>query len=268
MQTDEQMYVEQVGAVAEIINPNGINLSSRPIILVCEHASNFVPEEFNNLGLDADTLKSHVAWDIGAYQLAKNMSEILNAAFVSSKISRLIYDCNRAPIDRSAIPEKSEVFEIVGNKDLSNAERKERVRRFYCPFHELLEKTISSAIAKDREPVIVTIHTFTPKHFDKSRAVEVGIIHDEDSRLADSVLDALVSSCEYNVLRNEPYGAEDAVTHTLKEHAIKNGLLNVMIEVRNDLITDDPHKMAALLAKTIDTAAKNILLKRGKEHAK
>ena len=39
-----------------------------------------------------------------------------------------------------------------------------------------------------------------------------------------------------NTLRNEPYGPEDGVTHTLKLHGLSNGVLNVMIEIRNDLV--------------------------------
>lgn len=41
---------------------------------------------------------------------------------------------------------------------------------------------------------------------------------------------------DVNVQRNEPYGPEHGVTHTLKQHAIKGGHLNVMLEIRNDLI--------------------------------
>jgi predicted N-formylglutamate amidohydrolase len=267
MQSGQHKCVEQAGAVVEIINPNAINLSFQPIILVCEHASNFIPEELNDLGLDLEILESHVAWDIGAYQLAKNISKILNAALISSKISRLIYDCNRAPVEISAIPEKCEEFEILGNKTLSSTEREERVTRFYRPFYELLEKTITSAMINNREPIIVTIHTFTPKYFGKFREVEIGIIHDRDSRFADNVLDVMAEKEEYNVKRNEPYGPKDAVTHTLKEHAIKNGLLNVMIEVRNDLVTDEPNKIASFLSKGILAATKNILQKKGREHA-
>lgn len=259
MSAREQVRVEQASTVVEMINPDGINKSARPILLVCEHASNFIPQEFNDLGLDAETLKSHIAWDIGAYQMAKNMSKILNASFISPKTSRLIYDCNRAPIEPSAIPDKSEVFEIAGNRNLNNVERQERAARFYAPFYELLNKTITTAINNDREPIVVTIHTFTPNYFGKPRAVEIGIIHDEDSRLADGLLDVLISRGEYNVQRNEPYGSEDAVTHTLKEHAMKNGLLNVMIEVRNDLAIIDAHKMAVFLSKSIQDAIKNIL---------
>ncbi|MDX1488984.1 MAG: hypothetical protein R3268_12325, partial [Acidiferrobacterales bacterium] len=32
---------------------------------------------------------------------------------------------------------------------------------------------------------------------------------------------------------------EDGVTHTLVEHALPRGLLNVMLEIRNDLVADN-----------------------------
>ena len=35
---------------------------------------------------------------------------------------------------------------------------------------------------------VVTVHSFTPVHFGEPRAVELGILHDEDSRLADGML--------------------------------------------------------------------------------
>ena len=115
------------------------------------------------------------------------------------------------------------------------------------------------AMDTKQKPIIVTIHTFTPNYFGKHRSVEIGVIHDEDSRFADGLLNSFASDNQYNVERNQPYGADDAVTHTLKEHAIKHGLLNVMIEVRNDLVEHDPHIMAGFLSKNILTTLKNIL---------
>ena len=41
------------------------------------------------------------------------------------------------------------------------------------------------------------------------------------------------------VKRNEPYGAEDGVCHTLNLHAGVRGLLYAMIEIRNDLIAEE-----------------------------
>ena len=81
------------------------------------------------------------------------------------------------------------------------------------------------------------MHSFTPVYFGKPRAVEIGILHDADARLADAMLAA--AGPAYRTLRNEPYGPEDGVTHTLKEHGLSNGVPNVMIEVRNDLIQDE-----------------------------
>ena len=69
--------------------------------------------------------------------------------------------------------------------------------------------------------------------------MEVGILHDADSRLADGMLKAAEGSLLFDTRRNEHYGPDDGVTHTLKEHGLANGLLNVMIEVRNDLVKDE-----------------------------
>ena len=39
------------------------------------------------------------------------------------------------------------------------------------------------------------------------------------------------------IARNDPYGPADGVTHTLRLHGLQNDLPNVMIELRNDLLT-------------------------------
>ncbi len=46
------------------------------------------------------------------------------------------------------------------------------------------------------------------------------------------------------VHRNRPYGPQDGVTHTLVEHGVSRGLLNVMLEIRNDLIGDSASQAA------------------------
>ena len=37
-----------------------------PFVLVCEHASNFIPAQFGTLGLECSELSRHIAWDPGA----------------------------------------------------------------------------------------------------------------------------------------------------------------------------------------------------------
>lgn len=234
---------------ADVLNARGTG----PVLLVCEHASRKIPAEFQGLGLPAAEQIGHIAWDPGALEMGVFMAEALEAKLVISTVSRLLYDCNRPPEAPGAMPEKSEIFEIPGNQNLSKAQRDARTERYYRPFQTLLAKTIASATTP---AVLVTIHSFTPVFQGARRDVEVGILHDSDSRLADAMLRLAPQHTSLAVHRNEPYGPQDGVTHTLKEHGIKNGLLNVMIEVRNDLIATaaSQRSMAETLSNLITDA--------------
>ncbi len=135
------------------------------------------------------------------------------------------------------MPVTSEIYDIPGNRGLSAEERQARVEEIYLPFTSGLRDLIAERREAGRTPVLVTMHSFTPVYFGRYRTVEIGILHDSDSRLADRMLAAAERShSAYIVRRNEPYGPADGVTHTLIQHGLKNGLANVMIEVRNDLI--------------------------------
>lgn len=51
-------------------------------LLVCEHASNQIPESLNGLGLGDADLKRHIAWDIGALAVAKSLADKMDAVLV------------------------------------------------------------------------------------------------------------------------------------------------------------------------------------------
>ena len=223
-----------------VVNRDGAS----PVIVVCEHASCFVPAELNSLGLDAETLKSHIACHPGAMKVAEGISERLDAVLVASQVSRLVYDCNRPPAAAGAVPERSEVFDIPGNRNLGPAQRESRIALVYEPFRTSLASVIAAA---DGPAVIVTIHSFTPVYDGVARDVELGILHDTDARLADAMLMNTHWHTSLDVRRNEPYGPEDGVTHTLRENAVPAGLYNVMIEIRNDLIKT-PREQDAMAA--------------------
>ena len=215
----------------EVFNKDG----GSPIVLVCEHASARFPDAFGKLGLAGEALQSHVAWDPGALGLAQHLSSSLDAVLVASCVSRLVYDCNRPPEAPDAMPARSETVDVPGNVDLSDADKSARVAEVYEPFRATIARTLGAR----RQPILVTVHSFTPVFHGEVRDVEIGILHDEDARLADAILTAVGDDMLYLVERNAPYGPEHGVTHTLKEHALPGGFLNVMIEVRNDLIPDD-----------------------------
>lgn len=230
------------------------------VILVCEHASRLLPKSLGTLGLSSEALASHIAWDPGALAVSRMMAKSLDATLVFQRFSRLVYDCNRPPESPAAMPERSEVFDVPGNAGLDQAARDARTEALYLPFREKLSRLVKERTDEGRAPVIVTMHSFTPVYFGKPRAVEIGILHDADTRLADAMLAEAGTGRLYDIRRNEPYGPEDGVTHTLKEHGLSNGLANVMIEVRNDLIRDEVDQrvvadyLAGLLLKSLPAA--------------
>ncbi|MCK0167227.1 N-formylglutamate amidohydrolase [Jannaschia sp. S6380] len=225
-----------------VIRPGGTS----SVLLVCEHASAFIPPEFANLGLSTEARRSHAAWDPGALAVAEGLSARLDAALVSGTVSRLVYDCNRPPDAPDAMRERSEVFDVPGNRNLSAADRAARVRVFYDPFRAAL----ADRIARAEAPVIVTLHSFTPVFHGQRRAVEIGVLHDSDARLADAMLAVAGDHTDAVVRRNEPYGPDDGVTHTLRAHAVAGGHPNVMLEIRSDLIATKAQQaaMAGMLA--------------------
>lgn len=241
----------------ELRNPH----AGGPFLLVCEHASSHIPDSYGGLGLDAAARSSHIAWDPGALAVADEMARLLDAPLVASRVSRLLYDCNRPPEAPSAVPEESEIYRIPGNRGLPEEARRARAELYYFPFRAALAGAVEAHAARAGGraglPAIVTVHSFTPVYRGVARQVEIGILHDEDARLAEAMLAAAAQAQTGLVVRrNEPYGPRDGVTHTLREHALPRGLANVMIEIRNDLIASghDARAMAGRLAGWLETA--------------
>lgn len=226
-----------------------------PLLFVCEHASASIPGEFRNLGLAPDLCLSHVAWDPGALDLAQSLAGRFQAPLFYAHVSRLVYDLNRPPEAPDAIPARSEVHDIPGNATLTLTERAERIDRFYLPWAARLEQTLT----EDMPQVLVTIHSFTPIYRGETRHTRVGIVHDADRRLADAVL-ARSETAGLGFERNEPYGPQDGVTHTLKAFAEPRGVLPLMIEVRNDLIagTEGVTEIAATIASALMPALSDV----------
>ncbi|NQV44779.1 MAG: N-formylglutamate amidohydrolase [Rhodospirillales bacterium] len=246
-------HLSSVDEVVEVTNPSGAG----DFVLVCEHAVNAIPPELDNLGLNSDALQSHIAWDPGAYPVAKAVSEKLDAPLVAPRVSRLVYDCNRDGAAESAVPERSEAYEIQGNRGLGEDERKARADQYYAPFHDAVTGVIEKRIGEGCAPVIMTVHSFAPVYDGETRDLDVGIIHDEDARFADAYLSVAEADATFKVQRNAPYSAADGVTHTLKEHALSRGLLNVMVEIRNDLIETAEGQQA--MAERLSIYAKTAL---------
>ncbi len=222
------------------------------VVLVCEHASKRIPEGLGNMGLSADALESHIAWDPGALAVAKLMANQMAAPLVYGGVSRLVYDCNRPPEAAGAMPAKSEDCEIPANANLSSNERQSRVQGIYEPFTQALSDQIDQH--RNSLELMVTVHSFTPVYLGKQRSVELGLLHGRDDRFAMAMMAEPPQDLPFTTRLNEPYSAADGVAHTLDAQAFPKGLLNVMIEIRNDLIRTPEQQsiMAECLVPWID----------------
>lgn len=251
-ETESSLLLPAEAPAARVLNAHG----RAPAVLICEHASRFIPAALDGLGLDEAAASSHAAWDIGALDLSVELMGALDAPLVHSRVSRLVYDCNRPPEREDAMPQVSEVFSVPGNMNLTDAQRAQRVRDVYEPFKTLVSSTLDE---RPEPPVVITIHSFTPVYKGTPRTVELGILHDADDRAAQLMLSHAEGS-GLRVALNEPYSATDGVTHTLREHAVRRGLPNVMIEVRNDLIdtAEGVNRIAGLLTPILHSVIKDI----------
>ncbi|MDX8465194.1 N-formylglutamate amidohydrolase [Mesorhizobium sp. VK23B] len=218
-----------------VTNPGG----SSPFVLTCDHASNFLPAEFGTLGLSVEDLSRHIAWDPGALPVANRMADALDATLVETRISRLVIDCNRPLEAPDLVPPVSETTAIPGNAGLSERQRAARVDLAWRPFHDTVAQIIEQRLARGQETRLVSVHSFTPVYKGKNRPWHIGIIHDDDRRLAAPLISALQRLAGVTVGVNEPYSPADRVYFTLERHARSRGLACAMIEIRNDEISGE-----------------------------
>jgi predicted N-formylglutamate amidohydrolase len=104
-------------------------------------------------------------------------------------------------------------------------------------------------------PVLLSIHSFTPKLYGVRRPWHVGLLWDKDPRLALPMLAALRRHRELLVGDNEPYSGRHPADFTIDHHAEPAGLAHVGIEIRQDLINDvsGQRRWAELLGEALES---------------
>jgi predicted N-formylglutamate amidohydrolase len=231
-----EAHVGNAGSLVAVLNRHG----SSGLILICEHASNYIPPAYRRLGLASADLRRHIAWDIGALVLAQHLSARLDAPLIYASHSRLLLDLNRDPAAADSIVEHSEDTPIPGNVGLSTDERQHRRQWLYEPFHRELGRIVDHRLRTATPTALLSVHSFTPSYRGEERPWKVGVVSGSDRRLADPLLVRLREEASLTIGDNQPYAAADGVYHTLQRHAESRGLASVLLEVRNDQIQHAP----------------------------
>ncbi len=232
-----------------------------PAVLICDHASHAIPPELGGLGISHEQLTRHVGWDIGAAKLTERLSASLDAPALLAGFSRLVVDCNRAPDDPTLICEISDGLIVPGNREISDAERQRRIERYFTPYHSSVAAVVDNALTRAPQPAILSIHSFTPRMKGRDRPWHTGILWNNDGRLALPLIQALREEPGMVVGDNEPYSGRSQAGYSIREHGERRGLPHVLVEVRQDLISDDAG--VAQWAERLDRCFRRILAESG-----
>ena len=253
-----------------------------PLLVICDHASAFIPRALGSLGLDRAHLARHIALDIGAAEVARRLAERLDAPAVLSRFSRLIVDPNRTLDAPSLIPTVSDGVEVPGNRNLLPTAREARIATFHQAYHEAVEARLAQlrrALTARRPggaPALISVHSFTPVMAGQERpwhigilwnrcaravpAPHIGILWNRDPRLPRPLIERL-RALGLTVGDNQPYTGRDTHGYSVHRHAEPHGLANVLIEVRQDL--SDTHHGAAEWSALLAGALEDVLTDPG-----
>jgi predicted N-formylglutamate amidohydrolase len=218
------------GPAAEIL---GAGRSGRWLV-TCDHASNRVPPSVGGgtLGLPEPEIRRHIAWDIGAAGVARDLAARLGSPAVLATFSRLVIDPNRGEDDPTLVMQISDGTIVPGNRHIDAAEIARRIARFHRPYHAALAGL--AAARPDR--VLCAVHSFTPCLVGRRpRPWHVGVLYAGDERLARPLLDRLVREPDLTVGDNEPYSGH-LPGDSMDRHGVACGRPHVLIEIRQDLI--------------------------------
>ncbi|MEM1363566.1 MAG: N-formylglutamate amidohydrolase [Pseudomonadota bacterium] len=223
-------------------------------VVSCDHASNHVPPEVSggSLGLSDDEMNRHIAYDLGAAGVTRALAHHLNGPAILSRFSRLVIDPNRGEDDPTLIMQLYDGTIVPHNRSLSPEARASRIKNYYQPYH----RAVADLLAAREDPILVAIHSFTPKFIGRRmRPWQVGVLFNHDTRLAapfitlmrnDRVFADWVEAETGAPLcmgENEPY-AGHLPGDAIDRHALKKGRMNILIELRHDVI-ETPKQQAA-----------------------
>ena len=230
----------------EWINPD----SAAPVLLVCEHAGQHVPQQLHNLGLERQEFERHIGWDIGAAQLARRIAAILQAPLILQRYSRLVIDCNRPPGTSGSVPSISDDTPIEVNATATDAQLTARQTEIFDPFNQAIHEALDSR----RFSAAFSIHSFTPSMGGTERPWHAGFLSRTDLHTATLLMNSIASvNSQLSLALNQPYQIDDETDWFIPQHAEKRLLTHCLIEIRNDQLihTDGIVRWADLLSGAI-----------------
>jgi predicted N-formylglutamate amidohydrolase len=198
-----------------------------------------MPRKLGFLGVHAEDMLRHIAWDIGAAGVAIKLAAALDAFAILQTYSRLVIDCNRRPGIPTSIVRISEATRIPGNEAVTIEDAVAREREIFRPYHDRIRTELDARQAQRRRTILISVHSFTPTFHGTPRPWHAGVLYNKDPRFAAELLRHLRAEPGLVVGDNEPYAVGDTTDYTIPEHGERRGIFHVGIELRQDLIATE-----------------------------
>ncbi len=230
----------------EWVNP----ASDAPILLLCEHAGQAVPQGLGDLGLVDGAIDTHIGWDVGAEQLSRAMAVRLGAPLILQRYSRLVIDCNRPPESPQSMPEVSDGIPVPANTGLTPENRAIRRRAIFDPLNQAIEQGFD----RHHRRAAFSVHSYTPQLDGQFRSWHAGFLSRRDIATAQTLLDYVAEQApDLTLAINQPYQVEDETDWFIPAHAEPRGIVHALLEIRNDQLAgpEGIDRWADLLAGAI-----------------
>ncbi len=223
------------------------------IIISCEHGGNKIPKEYNYLFKENyEILTTHKGYDPGALELSQLFFKAIGDYYFYSRTSRLLIELNRSLNNKNLFSSFT--------KNLPFEEKNKIINKYYSPYRNKIENTVTDLIKKNNSVIHFSIHTFTPTLNGKIRNTDIGLLFDPKREFEKSICKSIKKSFKkiYPQLKirfNYPYlGISDGMTTYLRKKFPIN-YCGIELEVNQKFFTQEtPIDISKIILKSFKEA--------------
>ncbi len=225
---------------------------SNSLIITCEHGGANIPTAYADLYRGwHHLLQSHRGLDLGALDLAGDLSVAFGAPLIASTVSRLLIDLNRSLWNPAVWSDAT--------RHLPEDTKDTIIRQHYTPHRSRVYAAIQAEVTKGNRAIHVACHSFTPVLNGSTRTADVGLLYDpareEERHFAKQWQRQFRSgNSAWRVRRNYPYaGWNDGLTSLLRQHFNDDAYVGIELEINQALVTDGAERWRATRDLVADT---------------
>jgi predicted N-formylglutamate amidohydrolase len=208
------------------------------LLITCEHAGRELLPDMARDRAAVKLLGTHWGWDIGVWQVVREVSKRLNATAIGGRYSRLVVDLNRDPTDATLIRSECDAARVPFNRRLSTREIGWRVSCLHAPYHAEIDLQLARRAQNGVRPFLMSFHSFTPFLNPKRRKFDAGVLYSDHSRLAGRMGRELMRQ-GFSVRYNRPYSGREGLIYAVGRHGYNHQVPYLELEFNQRSLGND-----------------------------